>query len=226
MNLLVLGKGKTGSLVIDIARERGHNVQAYDEYDNPHAAMLTAEKLKDTDVVVDFTTPGTAVENALACIRAGKNIVVGTTGWYDQMPRLREEVEKNGTGFLWGANFSVGVNLFFEIAKAAAAALQKGYTGHITECHHIQKKDAPSGTAVKLADVVEEVCGKKLEIASIREGDVVGMHMLTLDSPADTITLKHDAKSRRGFAEGAVRAAEWLKGKRGFYDFKDVFREV
>lgn len=226
MNLLVLGKGKTGSLVIDIARERGHNVRAYDEHDNPHAAMLTAEKLKGTDVVVDFTTPGTAVENALACIRAGKNIVVGTTGWYDQMPRLREEVEKNGTGFLWGANFSVGVNLFFEIAKAAAAALQKGYTGHITECHHVQKKDAPSGTAVKLADVVEEVCGKKLDISSIREGDVVGMHMLTLDSPADTITLKHDAKSRRGFAEGAVRAAEWLKGRHGFYDFKDVFREV
>jgi 4-hydroxy-tetrahydrodipicolinate reductase len=226
MNLLVLGKGKTGSLVIEIAKARGHNVRAYDEFDNVHASMLTRENLRDVDVVVDFTTPATVVENVTACVLAGKNIVVRTTGWYDHMASLRELVDKSGTGFLWGANFSVGVNLFFEIARTAAAALKQGYTGHITECHHVQKKDAPSGTAVKLADVVEEACGKKLEISSIREGDVVGMHMLTLDSPADTITLKHDAKSRRGFAEGAVRAAEWLKGKRGFYDFKDVFREV
>lgn len=226
MNLLVLGKGKTGSLVIEIAQERGHSVRAHDEFDNVHASMLTPERLKDIDVVVDFTTPATVVENVTACVKAGTNIVVGTTGWYDQLPQLRELVEKNGTGFLWGANFSLGVNLFFEIAKTAAAALRQGYTGHITEAHHVAKKDAPSGTAIRLADVVEQSGGPRLEITSIREGDVFGMHMLTLDSAVDTIVLKHDAKSRRGLAEGAVRAAEWLKGKRGFYDFKDIFREV
>jgi 4-hydroxy-tetrahydrodipicolinate reductase len=226
MNLLVLGKGKTGSLVIEIAQERGHSVRAHDEFDNVHASMLTPERLKDIDVVVDFTTPATVVENVTACVKAGTNIVVGTTGWYDQLPHLRELVEKNGTGFLWGANFSLGVNLFFEIAKTAAAALRQGYIGHITEAHHVAKKDAPSGTAIRLADVVEQSGGPRLEITSIREGDVFGMHMLTLDSAVDTIVLKHDAKSRRGLAEGAVRASEWLKGKRGFYDFKDIFREV
>jgi 4-hydroxy-tetrahydrodipicolinate reductase len=227
MNLLVLGKGKTGSLVIETARQRGHEVRAHDEFDNIHASMLTAERLRDIDVLVDFTVPDAVVENVTACARAGKNIVVGTTGWYRHMPQLRAEVEKSGIGFLWASNFSIGVNLFFEIARtAAAAAFKWGYTGHITEAHHVHKKDAPSGTAVSLADVVEKAGGSRPGIDSIREGEVVGMHMLTLDSPADTITLKHDAKSRLGFAEGAVRAAEWLKGKRGFFDFKDVFREL
>jgi len=166
------------------------------------------------------------LENIEACVNGGKNMVVGTTWWYEEIATVRKWVEGRGTGFLYAANFSVGVNLFFEIARAAAAALEHQYFGQIFERHHAQKKDAPSGTAIALQKAIASASGTKLEITSFREGDVVGMHELTLDSPNDTIYLCHDAKSRRGFAEGAVRAAEWLVGKRGFFDFKDVWREL
>jgi len=137
-------------------------------------------------------------------------------------------VESRGTGFVYGANFSVGVNLFFDVARAAAAALQHEYSGQIFERHHAQKKDAPSGTAIAIQRVISEASGKNehLEITSFREGDVVGMHEVVLESSADRIYLCHDAKSRQGFAAGAVRAAEWIAGKKGFYDFKDVWRDL
>jgi 4-hydroxy-tetrahydrodipicolinate reductase len=161
-----------------------------------------------------------------ACVRNQKNLVVGTTGWYNQIPRIRRMVEENRSGFLYAANFSIGVNLFFDVARTAAAALQHQYSGQIFERHHAQKKDAPSGTAATMQKIIQTASGTQLEITSFREGDVVGMHELILDSPADRIYLCHDAKSRRGFAEGAVRAAEWLAGKTGFFDFKDVWREL
>ena len=215
-----------GTLVDEIARGRNHSVRIVDIDENLHAAALTPEKLYDIDVVIDFTTPYAVMENIEGCIRSGKNLVVGTTGWYGEIPKIRQMVEKAGTGFLFASNFSIGVNLFFEIAKTASAALRLGYSGRISECHHIHKKDAPSGTAAMLGTVIKEASGSSLEITSTREGEVVGTHELALDSPNDTITLRHDAKSRRGFAEGAVRAAEWLRGKKGFYDFKDIWREL
>ena len=141
-------------------------------------------------------------------------------------PKIRQEVEAAGIGLLFGANFSVGVNLFFDIASAGAAALQHQYLGHIFERHHTHKKDAPSGTAAMLQQVVKESSGANLEITSFREGEVVGMHELILDSPNDTIYLCHDAKSRRGFAEGAVKGAEWIANKKGFFDFRDIWREI
>jgi 4-hydroxy-tetrahydrodipicolinate reductase len=226
MNILLLGNGKTGSLVAEVARERGHNVNVLSSVDNPHASALTAERLKGIDVVVDFTTPRTVVEHIEACVHACKNMVVGTTGWHGEMQRIRQIVEEIGTGFVFGANFSIGVNLFYEVARTSAAALQHQYSGQIFERHHVQKKDAPSGTAAALQRIVKDASGKELEITSFREGDVVGMHELILNSSHDRIYLCHDAKSRRGFAEGAVRAAEWLSGKKGFFDFEDVWREL
>jgi 4-hydroxy-tetrahydrodipicolinate reductase len=226
MNILLLGNGKTGSLVAEVARERGHNVNVLSSVDNPHASALTAERLKGIDVVVDFTTPRTVVEHIEACVHACKNMVVGTTGWHGEMQRIRQIVEEIGTGFVFGANFSIGVNLFYEVARTSAAALQHQYSGQIFERHHVQKKDAPSGTAAALQRIVKDASGKELEITSFREGDVVGMHELILDSSHDRIYLCHDAKSRRGFAEGAVRAAEWLSGKKGFFDFEDVWQEL
>jgi 4-hydroxy-tetrahydrodipicolinate reductase len=226
MKLVVLGKGKMGTAVIELARERGHQVEAHDEFDNPHGCLLTPERLRDVDVVADFTWPDAVMENISACVRAGKNLVVGTTGWYDKVGEVKGTVEKGGIGFLYGANFSIGVNQFFEIARAAAPVLKQGFTGHITETHHIHKKDAPSGTAVKLQAAVESASGVKPSIDSIREGEVFGIHTLELDAPGETIVLTHFLKSRRALADGAVRGAEWLKGKRGFYDFKDIFREV
>jgi 4-hydroxy-tetrahydrodipicolinate reductase len=155
-------------------------------------------------------------------------MVIGTTGWYEEMDRVRRSVESRGTGLVYGANFSLGVNLFFDVARAAAAALQHDYSGQIFERHHVQKKDAPSGTAIAIQHAMREASGKseELEITSFREGDVVGMHEVVLDSAADRIYLCHDAKTRQGLADGAVRAAEWIAGKKGFYDFKDIWRQV
>jgi 4-hydroxy-tetrahydrodipicolinate reductase len=230
MNFLLLGRGKTGSLVAEVARQRGHEVQVVGAAENAACAALTAEKLSGLDVVIDFTAPSCVVGHIEACVAAGKNMVVGTTGWHEDADRIRKLVESRGTGFVYAANFSVGVNLFLDVARTAAAALKHGYSGQIFERHHVQKKDAPSGTAIAIQRVIREACGKDkdecLEIISFREGDVVGMHEVVLESSADRIYLCHDAKSRRGFADGAVRAAEWLAGKKGFYEFKDVWREL
>src|SRR5580692_7332720 len=228
MNILILGRGKTGSLVAEVAGQRGHLVRVLGAPDNAKASALTAETLAAIDMVVDFTTPAAVLGNVEACVRAKKSMVVGTTGWYGELARIRAMVEDPGCGIglLYGANFSVGVNLFFEVARSAAAALEHQYFGQIFERHHAQKKDAPSGTAVTLQRIIQDSAGTQLEITSFREGDVVGMHELVLDSPADTIYLCHTAKSRRGFAEGAVGAAEWLVGKKGLFDFKDVWREL
>ena len=226
MNVLILGRGKTGALVAEAARERGHAVTVLCAVDNPNASALTAARLAPHDVVIDFTTPRTVVGHIEACVKHKKNMIVGTTGWYGELPRIGQLVEQNGTGFLYAANFSVGVNLFFDVARTAAAALQHQYSGQIFERHHVEKKDAPSGTAVTVQGIIKDASGTELEITSFREGDVVGMHELILNSPADRIYLCHDAKSRRGFAEGAVGAAEWLAGKTGFFDFKDIWREL
>jgi 4-hydroxy-tetrahydrodipicolinate reductase len=226
MNLLLLGRGKTGALVEEVARERKHAVTVLGSVDNADASGLTKESLKSIDAVIDFTRPDAIMKNIEACIDAKTPMVVGTTGWYERIPEVKKRVEATGTAVLFGANFSVGVNLFFEIARAGATALQHQYQGHIFERHHTKKKDAPSGTAAMLQKIIQEASRTDLEITSFREGDVVGMHEIILDSPADTIYLCHDAKSRRGFAEGAVKAAEWLKGGKGFYDFREIWKEL
>jgi 4-hydroxy-tetrahydrodipicolinate reductase len=228
MNILILGRGKTGSLVAEVARQRGHTVQAVGAAENVNCSALTVEKLRDVDVVIDFTLPSCVTAHIEACVAAGKNMVVGATGWHGEVDRVRQLIESRGTGFVYAANFSVGVNLFLDVARAAAAALKHNYSGQIFERHHAQKKDAPSGTAIAIQRVIQQASSKdeNLEITSFREGDVVGMHEVVLESTADRIYLCHDAKSRQGFADGAVRAAEWLAGKKGFYEFKDIWREL
>ena len=222
----MLGQGKTGSLVAEVAGERGHRVQSIDADVNKNAAWLTPKHLKDVHVAIDFTEPRAVLTNIEACLRAKKAMVVGTTGWYGEMERIRSAVEKAGTGFVFGANFSYGVNLFLQIMQAAAPALAHGYIGHITERHHVHKKDAPSGTAIAIQRVLEQATGIRPAITSEREGDVTGTHTLELASAGDCIVLTHEAKSRRTFAEGAVLAAEWIVGKTGFYDFKDIFTQL
>jgi 4-hydroxy-tetrahydrodipicolinate reductase len=232
MNLLILGRGKTGSLIAEVAAERRHHTRTADSKQNANCAALTPEKLRDIDTVIDFTAPDCVLTNIEACVKAGKNMVVGTTGWYGdenaEVDRARKLVGQSGTGFVYGPNFSVGVNLFLDAARAAATALRHEYTGKIFERHHAHKKDAPSGTALVLQRVVREASENKenLEITSFREGEVVGLHELVFESANDRIYLCHDAKSRRAFAEGAVLAAEWLAGKKGFYEFKDIWREL
>ena len=214
----------------EVARQRGHDVQVVGAAENVNCSALTAERLRDVEVVIDFTLPSCVTAHIEACVAAGKNMVVGATGWHGEADRIRKLVESHGTGFIYAANFSVGVNLFLEVARAAAAALRHDYSGQIFERHHAHKQDAPSGTAIAIQRVIREASAEdkqeNLEITSFREGDVVGMHEVVLESAADRIYLCHDAKSRQGFADGAVRAAEWLAGKKGFYDFKDVWREL
>ena len=226
MNLVLLGAGKTGSVVAGVAGERGHRMKIVEIDENTDGAALTRASLSGVDAVIDFTSPHAVLKNIEACTRAGTNMVVGTTGWYEHVPEVRQWVDGAGTGLVFASNFSLGVNVFFKAIAAAAAALKHGYGGDILERHHIHKKDAPSGTAVSMRQIVEKASGKRLEIRSEREGEVFGYHQLTLSSAADTIVLTHDATSRRGFAEGAVLAAEWIRGKKGFYEFKDIFDQL
>lgn len=226
MKLLLLGAGKTGSLVGEVARERGHQVETLRSAENLNAAALTYEQLARFDCVIDFTTPRCVLEHIRACTEAGKNMVVGTTGWHLEIDRVRALVERHGTGFLYGSNFSIGVNLFFDLVRDSTPAIQHKYLPQIYERHHAQKQDAPSGTAAMMQRILQDKTGAEVEITSFREGEVVGMHELVLNSEHDTIYLCHDAKSRRGFAQGAVRGAEWLCGRKGFFEFRDVWREM
>jgi 4-hydroxy-tetrahydrodipicolinate reductase len=228
MRLVILGKGKTGTLVAEVARERGHQVTTTASAENENGIALTPDKLAGVDAVIDFTAPEAVIHNITACAHAKTSMVVGTTGWYQHLAKVRELVELSGIGFVYGANFSVGVNIFFETVRAAAAALPLGYSARIMERHHTQKKDSPSGTAITIQKLMGDATGvsEPVEIISIREGDVVGTHAVLLDSENDTMMLTHDAKSRRGFADGAVRAAEWIAGRHGFYEFKDIFHDI
>lgn len=226
MKLLLLGHGKTGSLVHEVAVQRGHSVQVVTSRDNRDTTALTPDRLRNVDAVIDFTNPDVVLENMEACIRNRTPIVVGTTGWYQHLKEIERQVMQDQTALLYGSNFSIGVNIFFEIAAAAAPAVSQGYLPHITERHHTRKKDAPSGTAVSIQRIVAETGKVEPEITSIREGDTVGTHILSLEGPDDTITLTHESRNRRSFAEGAVRSAEWLKGKTGFYEFRKIFRNL
>ena len=224
MLILVLGKGKTGSLVAEVARERGHGVRALDITENRHASALTAPNLAGVDVVIDFTAPEAAVENMRAVLALGGRIVVGTTGWYAHLEEIRTKAQKSGA-LLYGTNFSIGVQKLFRLT--AELAQLDGYAFSISETHHISKLDAPSGTAITLRQIVEAARpGSKVEIASHRIGDAKGEHIVTAVGANDTLELRHEVTSRRCLAEGAVRAAEWVAGKSGAWEFREIFEQL
>jgi 4-hydroxy-tetrahydrodipicolinate reductase len=224
MLILVLGKGKTGSLVAEVARERGHGVRALDITENQQASALTAPNLAGVDVVIDFTAPEAAVENMRAVLALGGRIVVGTTGWYAHLDEMRAKAQKGGA-LLYGTNFSIGVQKLFRLT--AELARLEGYTFSIGETHHVSKLDAPSGTAITLRQIVEAAQpGAKVEITSHRVGDAKGEHTVIAAGPDDVLELRHNILSRRGLALGAVRAAEWLAGKSGAHDFREIFDQL
>jgi 4-hydroxy-tetrahydrodipicolinate reductase len=225
MLFLVLGKGKTGSLAAEVARERGHIVRALDVTENQHASALTAPTLAGVDAVIDFTAPEAAVQNMRAVLALGSRIVVGTTGWYARLDDMKALAAKRAGGLLYGTNFSIGVQKLFRLT--AEVAKLEGYKFSISETHHTSKVDAPSGTAITLQQIIEAAQpGAKIEITSHRIGDAKGEHVVTASSEYDTLKLKHDAYSRRGFALGAVRGAEWLAGKSGAWDFREIFDQL
>ena len=234
MLILILGKGKTGSLVAEVARERGHGVRALDITENEHASALTAANLAGVDVVIDFTAPEAALENMRAVLALGSRIVVGTTGWYAHLDEMKALAVEHGGALLYGTNFSIGVQKLFRLT--AELAKLDGYSFSISETHHISKLDAPSGTAITIREIVEAEQAKlhaapgtlasKVEITSHRVGDAKGEHIVTATSEYDTLELRHDAHSRRGFALGAVRAAEWLANKSGAWEFREIFDQL
>jgi 4-hydroxy-tetrahydrodipicolinate reductase len=226
LKILVLGRGKTGALVAEIAQERRHEVRSLASQENQDGRALTAATLQGIDAVIDFTTPHAVIANIIRCVEAGIPIVVGTTGWYQHMEKVRQLVAERKGALLYGSNFSIGMNFFFKAVQAIAPVLKHDYRGSIVERHHAHKKDKPSGTAVTIQKLLEFGSGEKVEVASVREGETVGMHLVMLDSANDTILFTHDAKSRVGFAEGAVRAAEWIQGKTGFYEFPEIVDQL
>ena len=225
MLFLVLGKGKTGSLVAEVARERGHGVRVYDLSENRRASALTAPNLAGIDVVIDFTTPEAAVENMRAVLALGGRIVVGTTGWYAHLAELKEIAHRRHGGLLYGTNFSIGVQKLFELT--AELGKLEGYRFSVRETHHTSKLDAPSGTALTLKEILLAAKpGVDVAVESHRVGDAHGEHVVIARSEHDVIELRHDAYSRRGFALGAVRAAEWLHDRTGAWEFREIFDQL
>jgi 4-hydroxy-tetrahydrodipicolinate reductase len=225
MLILVLGKGKTGSLVVEVARERGHGVRSLDIQENEHATALTAPNLAGIEAVIDFTSPEAAVENMRAVLSLGGRIVVGTTGWYSHLPEMKALALKRGGALLYGTNFSMGVQKLFKLT--AELARLEGYDFSIAETHHTSKLDAPSGTAITLKEIIQQVRpGIEAPIISHRIGDAKGEHIVTAKSDTDELEIRHEAFSRRGFALGAVRAAEWIQGKQGAWEFREIFDQL
>jgi dihydrodipicolinate reductase len=196
-----------------------------DEFNNAAYEGITRENFQGIDVAIDFSIPGAAVENIERISALGVNIVVGTTGWFEHLDRVRPVIEKNGTGLVWSPNFSIGVNVFFRLVSEAARLLsnESVYEAWAYEIHHSAKKDAPSGTLWKLVEEMKAAgYSRKIDVSSNRAGAHPGTHEIGFDSAADTITLRHVARSREGFARGALRAAKWIAGKKGFYEFSDI----
>ena len=222
MNIAIVGYGKMGRLIDRLAAERGVNVALkLDEYNNANFEGITAENFKGVDVAIDFSVPSAVIENIEKIAALSVNIVIGTTGWHEQMARVKEVVEMRGIGIVWSPNYSIGVSAFFKIVNAAAKlmASEPEYEAWAWEIHHSAKKDAPSGTLLKLVDEMRAAgYSANVSVASNRAGATPGTHEIGFDSAADTITLRHTARNREGFALGAIKAAEWIVGKKGFYE--------
>lgn len=222
LKLALLGNGKMGRAIAALAPQRNFDVTlVLDEDSNRDSRAITAERFSGVDVAIDFTVPGAAVDNIRHCAGIGVPLVVGTTGWYDRLDEARRIVETAGAGLVYGANFSIGVALFYRAAEAAAKifAGYPAYEPYILETHHRYKKDAPSGTAAELA---RRVARPGIPVTSVRAGHFPGTHELGFDSEADTVILRHTARGRQGFAEGALVAARWIAGKTGFYSFSEI----
>jgi 4-hydroxy-tetrahydrodipicolinate reductase len=229
IRLGLVGLGRMGRAVEQLAPERGFEVVArIGGSENAQGDGISADSLGGAQVVVEFTEPKAAVSNIHAAIAAQCPIVVGTTGWYPALPVVTAAVERAGGALLYAPNFAIGVHIFERLVEEAArlAAGVPGFDAHIIETHHAAKKDAPSGTAIKLAQAARRGWGRDLPVTSVRTGSVPGTHELLLDAPFEQIRLEHVARDRRVFAEGALLAARWLIGRRGVFQMRDVFPQT
>ena len=229
MKIALIGHGAMGQLVGKLAAAKGHEVALTIEIDDAHRPIdELSNALRNSNVAIDFSTGDSVPRNAETCGRAGVPLVVGATGWLPELEEVRGIVAKHDGALIYGANFSVGVQMFYRIAECAAGLFQnlESYDAFIEEAHHKRKRDAPSGTAIHLGKIVSERLGHEVPVASSRAGYIPGTHRLGFDSIADQISLTHVARSREGFAAGALMAAEWIVGRKGFYEFSEVFDEI
>ncbi len=237
MKIALIGYGKMGKTIEQIALNRGHQIVSIVDINNPEE--FQSDNFKSADVAIEFTTPATAFDNYMKSFAAGVPVVSGTTGWLDRIGEIKEKCAKEGKTFFYASNFSIGVNIFFALNKYLAKIMNNFpvYNVSMTETHHIHKLDAPSGTAITLAEGILENVDRKerwtletaeqptdLPIHAIREGEVPGIHEVTYESDVDYISIKHDAKSRAGFALGAVVAAEFTAKKKGFLGMDDMLK--
>ena len=236
MKIALIGYGKMGKTIEQIALQRGHQIVSIIDINN--TADFDSEAFRSADVAIEFTTPATALGNYMRCFEANVPVVSGTTGWLSHLDEVKAKCEQEGKTFFYASNFSVGVNIFFALNRYLAKIMNgfPAYDVRMTEVHHIHKLDAPRGTAITLAEGILDNVERKerwtletaeqptdLPIHAIREGEVPGIHEIIYESEADTISIKHDAKSRAGFALGAVIAAEFTAGKKGFLGMNDLF---
>lgn len=228
MKIALIGYGAMGKLIDRLAVEKGHEIAVVvDDTDANLSEDELAAKLAGADVAIDFTIPNAVNRNVAACVAAGVPLVEGTTGWNDQRDEIERIVLDGGGGLVFGANFSIGVNLFYRIAEHAAELMSRfpEYEAFIEEQHHSRKKDSPSGTALKLKEIVSKHTDIG-DISATRAGNIAGTHRVGFDGPADQILIEHTARSREGFAFGAIMAAGWVVNKKGFYEFSDVIEEI
>jgi 4-hydroxy-tetrahydrodipicolinate reductase len=224
--LAIVGYGKMGRLIEQLAPEYGFAVSLkLDEFNNAKFEGLTAENFKGVDSAIDFSIPAAVPRNAQGIAALGVNLVIGTTGWQEHAGVVKAAVEKHGIGLVWSPNYSIGVNAFFRLVSEAAKLLasQPEYGAWAWEIHHHTKKDAPSGTLLKLVEEMKKAgYTRNIDVSANRAGGHPGTHEIGFDSSADTITLRHTARSREGFARGALKAAQWVIGKKGFHEFGDI----
>ncbi|MEJ7860255.1 MAG: dihydrodipicolinate reductase C-terminal domain-containing protein [Pyrinomonadaceae bacterium] len=229
MKIGLIGDGKMGNLIASLAIERGFEiVLTIDESDADLSAKELAEKMKGINVAIDFSVAEAVQRNVEACLIAGVPLIEGTTGWDAEKELIKNLVEKENGAFVFGANFSIGVNLFYRITDFASKLFGKfeDYEAFIEEQHHSRKRDAPSGTALKLKEIVAKNITKDFSVVATRAGKIPGTHRVGFDGSADQILLEHMARSREGFASGAILAAEWIVGRKGFFEFTDIMDEI
>ncbi|MDQ1523743.1 MAG: 4-hydroxy-tetrahydrodipicolinate reductase [Pyrinomonadaceae bacterium] len=228
MKLAIIGNGAMGKLVRTLAADGGHEVaRVITSEDAARGMDDLVELLRGHDAAVDFSVAAAVLKNIEAAARAGVPLVEGTTGWNDGEPEARRLVEAHAGALVYGANFSVGINLFYRVvARAAELFAATDYAPFIEEAHHSRKRDAPSGTAIKLRDVLAAHITRDIPVASTRAGHIPGTHRVGFDSAADQITLTHTARTREGFASGALLAARWIAGRRGVYEFSEVIDKM
>ncbi|MCC6773315.1 MAG: 4-hydroxy-tetrahydrodipicolinate reductase [Gemmatimonadaceae bacterium] len=226
MRILIIGDGRMGRAIAQLAAERGHEIVALLGAGDNRGGAAIRGSAAHADVAIEFTEPVAARANVAACVAADLPVVTGTTGWYEALPAIEVEVVRRHGALFWAPNFSLGVALVLELARRAGEvfARQPQFDVHLVETHHRAKKDAPSGTGAAMAAAAESGLGRPVPVTSVRVGDVPGTHSLLVDGPFEQVVLTHEARDRRVFADGALRAAEWLVGRRGIFTMRDLVR--